>query len=230
MSAFHEFLGENFLFSFVPIGLLVIEWDTYQGAVEFFKYPPEFEVTSEHMQQIQISHNFISSIMSHSDDEVNVLSFYNDIHKKVIAFFLSKLEDWQDYRKVIERFDQVLLSHTNDTEDVLFQELIEVYDYSFSVINAREEVMLHLAEKVSSLTEVEHDFNKRLGKLLSYNGTQLHAKVLTALILHKELPSGVLYERTQTNFSKSSFYKCLKELENKKYITRPQRGVIRINF
>jgi hypothetical protein len=215
---------------FLPIGLVIIHWDSYQGAVEFFKYPPEFNVSNEHLQQIQMSHNFISSIMSHRDDDVNVLSFYNDTHKKVIAFFLSKLEDWQDYRKVIERFDQVLLSHSNDTKDVLFKELIDVYDYSFSVINAREEVMLHLAEKVSSLTEIEHDFNKRLGILLRFNGTKLHAKILTALILHKELPSGVLYERTQTNSSKSSYYKCLKELETKNFISRPQRGIVRINF
>lgn len=214
----------------MPIGLVIIHWDSYQGAMEFFKFPQDFEVSNEHVQQIQISHNFISSIMSHRDDEVNVLSFYNDIHKKVIALFLSKLEDWQDYRKVIERFDQVLIEHVKDAKETLFKALIEVYDYSFSVINAREEVMLHLAEKVSSLTEIEHDFNKRLTTLLSYIGSQLHTKILTALILHKELPSGALYDKTQIRLSKSSFYKCLKELETNKLISRPQRGIIRINF
>ncbi len=214
----------------MPIGLVIIHWDTYQGATEFFKYPPNFEVSNEHIQQIQISHNFISSIMSHRDDDVNVLSFYNDNHKKVIALFLSKLEDGQDYRKIIERFDQVLLEKLSGSQEILFKELIDVYEYSFSIINAREEVMLHLAEKVSSLTEVEHDFNKRLSRLLTYDGTPLHSKILTALILHKELPSGVLFERVRTKLSKSSYYKCLKELEEDKYIIRPQKGTIRINF
>ena len=143
---------------------------------------------------------------------------------------MSKLEDGQDYRKIIQRFDEVLIKYKNETNDILFKELIEVYDYSFSVINAREEVMLHLAEKVSSLTEVEHDFNKRISTLLSYSGGILHSKILTALILHKELPSGELYKRTQTSYSKSTFYKCLKELEQEKYINRPEKGIVQINF
>jgi hypothetical protein len=243
MLRFHEFLGEIHLLlnnisinmkkiedNVMPIGLVVIHWDTYEGATEFFKYPPDFEVSNEHIQQIQISHNFIDSISLHRDDDVNVLSYYNNEHKKVIALFLSKLEDGQDYRKIIQRFDEVLLKHKNDPKDILFKELIEVYDYSFSVINAREEVMLHLAEKVSSLTEVEHDFNKRITTLLTYSGSLLHIKILTALILHKELPSGELYRRIHTEFSKSTFYKCLRELEQEKYINRPERGIIRINF
>ena len=213
----------------MPIGLVIIHWDSYQGAMEYFKYPPDFEVSNEHVQQIQISHNFISSIMLHRDDEVNVISFYNDVHKKVIAFFLSKLEDGRDYHKVIKRFDEVLIQDLSDED--LKKELIEVYDYSFSIINAREEVMLHLAEKVSNLTEIEHDFNKRVSKLLKVmDGRQLDLKILTALIIHKEVPTGQLYDMIDTDRSKSSFYKYLKELEGKEYIKRPRRGVIRINF
>ncbi|MBN2155449.1 MAG: hypothetical protein JW776_05365 [Candidatus Lokiarchaeota archaeon] len=215
----------------MPIGLVIIQWDSYQGAMEFFKYPQEFEVSNEHIQQIQISHNFISSVMLHRDEEANVISFYNDSHKKVIALFLSKLENGQDYYKVIERFDKVLLESQDLPFEKLIKKLIEVYDYSFSIINAREEVMLYLAERVSALTEVEHDFNKRLAFLLEFmNERQINEKILITLILHKELPTGELYQLIQTNLSKSTFYKSLRDLESQKYIKRPHRGVIRINF
>lgn len=214
----------------MPIGLVIIEWDTFQGATEFFKYPSDFDqVSNDHIQQIQISHNFISSIMEHRDDDVNVISYYNDDHKKVIALFLKKMEEGRYYYKIIERFDQVLL--LNLPKDELIQELIEVYKYSFSVINAREEVMDHLTNRVSSLTEIEHDFNKRVSKLLHIvDRKHLDVKILTALILHKKLPSGELYRLIGTDLSKSSFYKCLKELETQKHIKRPQRGIIQINF
>ncbi len=77
----------------LPIGLVIIEWDTFQGATEFFKYPPDFnQISNDNVQQIQISHNFISSVMFHRDDEVNVISYYNDVHKKVIALFCPNMK------------------------------------------------------------------------------------------------------------------------------------------
>ena len=214
----------------LPIGLVIIEWDTYQGATEFFKYPPDFDqVSNDNVQQIQISHNFISSVMFHRDDEVNVISYYNDAHKKVIALFLSKYEEGRYYKRIIERFDDVLSQ--NLSKEDLINEIIEVYKYSFTVINAREEVMDHLTNKVSTLTEIEHDFNKRISKLLAMvDGSHMDVKILTALILHKKLSSGELFDLIKTDLSKSSYYKCLKELETQKYITRPQRGIIQINF
>ncbi len=214
----------------MPIGLVIIEWDTFQGATEFFKYPSDFDqVSNDNIQQIQISHNFISSIMEHRDDDVNVISYYNDTHKKVIALFLKKMEEGRYYYKIIERFDQVLLQ--NFPKDELLKELIEVYKYSFTVINAREEVMDYLTNRVSTLTEIEHDFNKRISRLLDLtDGKHLDTKILTALILHNKLPTGELFRIIQTDLSKSSFYKCLKELETQKWIRRPERGIIQINF
>ena len=214
----------------MPIGLVIIEWDTFQGASEFFKFPSDFDqVSNDNIQQIQISHNFISSIMEHRDDDVNVISFYNDKHKKVVALFLKPREEGRYYYKIIERFDQVLVQ--NLPKEELIKELIEVYKYSFTVINAREEVMDHLTNRVSSLTEIEHDFNERVLKLMNIvDGKHLDVKILTALILHKKLPSGELYKLTGTELSKSSYYKCLKDLETQKYIKRPQRGIIQINF
>jgi len=213
----------------LPIGLVIIQWDAYQGAEEFFRFPQDFHVSNEHIQQIQISHNFISSVMLHRDDDANVVSFYNDAHKKVIALFLSKYEEGQYYYKIIDRFDQVLVQNLPENE--IKRELIEVYEYSFSVINAREEVMEHLAQKVSSLTEIEHDFTKRLEKLLELiEGKNLDSKILIALILHTELPTGELYKLINTDLSKSSFYQCLRKLEEQKSIKHPQRGLVRINF
>jgi len=84
---------------------------------------------------------------------------------------------------------------------------------------------------VSSLTEIEHDFTKRLEKLLELiEGKNLDSKILIALILHTELPTGELYKLINTDLSKSSFYQCLRKLEEQKSIKHPQRGLVRINF
>jgi hypothetical protein len=214
----------------MPSGLAIIKFDEFEGAKPHFVYPPEFEVDDKYIQQIQISHNFISSIMVHEYGKLNAISYYNEDHGKTIVLFLSKMEDGQDYYEIINQLDQALSKDL--PEEQIFENVVRIYRLSFSVFKVREEVLMKLAEECSSLKGIEHDFRKRCERMLTELEDEKintgEMKIILALMLNEQIKTQALLKLTKID--RAEFYILIKSLEDKKLIKRLKNGLTIINF
>ncbi|MHA1729898.1 MAG: hypothetical protein ACTSWY_14385 [Promethearchaeota archaeon] len=215
----------------MPQAIVIIEFDEFEGAIITFKYPSDFEIEEKYIQQIQISHNFISSIMVHEYDNnrVNAISHYNEDTLKTIVLFLTKYEDGQTFYGIIEQVNGVL-STPNLSREQFKEEIIRMFDLSMSLIGAREEVMRKLAEDTANTKMQIHDFNNRIGKLLDLsNNTEIC--ILMALCLNDTQKLNDLYKKVKNVSGKkrSTFINALKRLKTRKLI-KNKKGVVQINF
>ncbi|MHA1821461.1 MAG: hypothetical protein ACTSU2_01845 [Promethearchaeota archaeon] len=217
----------------MPLGILIIDFDEFEGAVTFFRYPPDFHIENEinYIQQIQISHNFISSIMIHQDEHINCISFYNDVHRKTIALFLSKYDDGQDFFEIIKQMDYVLTQNAEGkkftSEEELFDELIRIFKLSFTIFNAKEEVFLKLANELSSIKSIEHDLRSRVNKLKDYVKVK-KIKVLLELVLYETMKIDELIK--DLNCNPNELGPILKELAEERLIRFIDDKTIQIYF
>jgi hypothetical protein len=159
----------------MPLGIVIVEFDRFEGGEVFFKYPEEFEVDDKYIQQITISHNFVSSIMITRDNTINALSFYNEEHGKTFIIFLNSREDGQDYYEIIKQLDSILLK--NLPEKVLFEELINLY-----------------RKRVEKLLEVSHNTEIKILLALTLQESQTIDELYTTIC-----PTKIKGKRTTFN-------------------------------
>ncbi|MCP4762818.1 MAG: hypothetical protein GY870_13650 [archaeon] len=204
----------------MPKGMVIIDWDEFSGAETFFQYPDNFIVDDNNLQQIQISHNFISSIMVHRDDNVNAISYYNEDHGKVIALFLTKLEDGQDYYEFIKQLDDTMVQCKDRlSQEDLFLELIRMFKISFNVYKVNEEVMFKLANEVADMKALEFDYRNRFEELFNFsNNTE--SSILLSLAIHNKLERKKLIKiiRTKKKKKVSTINRALDKLTEKNQI------------
>jgi len=212
----------------MPIGIVILKFDPYEGATIEFKYPNDFEVYDNYIQQIAISHNFISSILLHRDNKINALSFYNEEYKKTIIIFLSQTEDGQDYYEIIRQIDN-LLSKAND-DDFIKEEIKNIFLLSKSIINVKDQILLKFANELAEAKSKEDDFKRRLEKLFEIceNCNVIDLKILIALTLKDLQTKNELYT-TKIKGKKTEFDEALQRLEKLGLIKILKNNRIMIN-
>lgn len=212
----------------MPKGIVILDFDEFEGAVVYFKFPEDLEIDDKYLQQITISHNFVSSIMVQRDDTINTISFYNEETGKTIILFLTLLEDGQDYYEIIKQIDKIFFEDLSDNE--IFSKLRDMFQLSFSVFKVREQVMLKLANEVSDLKSFEHDIKHRIEKMVEIC-EEPKTLILMNLIFAGKVVKEELYSKIKDKISEKSFERTLKLLMEKNLIKYyPKTDMLRITF
>lgn len=210
----------------MPEGLVIIEFDDFEGAKISFKYPEEFDVEDKYVQQINISHNFISSIMLNKDDTINAISYYNEEHLKTVVLFLKQREDGQDYYEIIRQLDDVFLRELADGEKEA--ELRRIYDLSTSIINVREQVLVKQANELADVKSELHEYKLRLEEMMNVC-TDPEMCILIALTLVEQEKKEELLNMIPLDDQKK-FEGALDNLVMKDLIKIYKNTNVRINF
>lgn len=213
----------------MPQGIIILEFDQYEGAVISFKHPAEFDIDDKYLQQIHISHNFISSIMvsEYNNSQVNAISHYNEETLKTVILFLTKYEDGQDFYEVINQANEII-SNPSISKEHVEEELKRMFELSMSLIGVRDIVMLKLANEASNAKMIIHDFNKRLDRVLKINNST-EVAILLSLCLNDTQKTKELFQQVKGKKKHSTFLNALKNLEKMELI-RNKKGIIQINF
>ncbi len=213
----------------MPQGIIILKFDQFEGAVISFKHPAEFEIDDKYLQQIHISHNFISSIMvsEYDNNKVNAISHYNEETLTTVILFLTKYEDGQDFYEVINTANEII-RNPSISKDYREEELIRMFELSLSLVGVRDTVMLKLANEASNAKMVIHDFNKRLERVLGINNNT-EVAILLSLCLNDTQKPKELFKQIKGKKKHSTFLNALKNLE-KIQLIRKKKGIIRLNF
>lgn len=150
----------------MPEGIIIIDWDEFEGGVISFKYPDSLHVPENLVQLLQISHTFSPGILTIRENSFHALSMGNEPLQKVIVLILSQFEDGDDFLEIISTMDKAISESTNQTQ--LSSELIHMFDLSQSVFRAREAVLTKLADEVTSLKNRETDYYQSLEWLIKH--------------------------------------------------------------
>ncbi len=150
----------------MPEGIIIIDWDEFEGGVVSFKYPDKLHVPDNLVQLLQISHTFSPGLLTIHENSFHALSMGNETLQKVIVLILSQFEDGDDFFEIISTMDKAILESTNPTQ--LPSELIHMFELSQSVFRAREAVLTKLADEVTSLKNREIDYHQSLEWLIKH--------------------------------------------------------------
>ncbi|HMF33730.1 MAG TPA: hypothetical protein VKK79_20060 [Candidatus Lokiarchaeia archaeon] len=146
------------------------------------KVPADLEVPDPIVQHIQITHNFISSWMITQEEGFNGISYYDPEHTFVILLVLETHEDGQDFRIIIEQVNDFLL--TGPEPEEIDAELNKIFKLAFSVLKARESVLLKLATEEADLKMQIHDLTKNIDVILKHI-RDASTRILLYLIIHE---------------------------------------------
>ena len=152
----------------MPKGLLLIGFDTYEGAVVTHRVPEDLEVPDPIIQHIQITHNFISTGWLPK--------------KKVSTVSLTTIPSmgwwscWSwiprrspDFRIIIDQVNDVLL--TDPDPSAIESELQRIFTLVFSVLKARESVLMKLSPRSGRVSHATPRFDEKCRSYLkSYPG------------------------------------------------------------
>jgi len=166
----------------MPKGLMLIGFDAFEGACVSHKVPADLEVPDPIVQHIQITHNFISSWMITQEEGFNGISYYDPEHTFVILLVLETHEDGQDFRIIIEQVNDFLL--TGPEPEEIDAELNKIFKLAFSVLKARESVLLKLATEEADLKMQIHDLTKNIDVILKHI-RDASTRILLYLIIHE---------------------------------------------
>lgn len=215
----------------MPQGIIILKFDQFEGAVISFKHPSDFEIDDKYLQQIHISHNFISSIMVSEygsvPNKVNAISHYNEETLKTVILFLKKYEDGQDFYEVINTANEII-NNPSISKEHSEEELKRMFELSLSFVGARDTVMLKLANEASNSMMIIYDFKKRLELVLGINNST-EVAILLSLCLNDTQKTKDLFQKVKGKKKYSTFLNALTNLEKKKLI-RKKKGIIQINF
>ncbi|MHA1340781.1 MAG: hypothetical protein ACTSRZ_12180 [Promethearchaeota archaeon] len=214
----------------MPLGIVILEFDPFEGNTIYYKYPEDFEVSENYLQQIAISHNFISSILLNRDENINALSFYNGEYKKTVIIFLSQNEDAQDFYETIRQLDNLFLKK-KPKEDII-EEIQNIFKFSQSITNVKHEVLVKFANELSEAKSREDDYRRRLEKIFELcddnTYTPIDIKILIALTLKDFQTKNELFT-TRIRGTKTDFEKSLEKLQKKGLIKVFKNNKIMIN-
>ena len=213
----------------MPQGIIILKFDQFEGAVISFQHPTEFEIDDKYLQQIHISHNFISSIMvsEYDNSQVNAISHYNEETLNTVILFLTKYEDGQDFYEVINQANDII-SNDSISKENREKELKRMFGLSMSLIGVRDTVMLKLANEASNSMMIIHDFNKRLERVMKINNST-EVAILLSLCLNETQKPKDLFQQVKGKKKHSTFLNALKNLV-KLDLIKKKKGIIQINF
>jgi len=190
----------------MPKGLVLISWDEFEGAQIAFKEPPALDIPDPIIQQIQISHNLISSWMITQESDFYGLSYYSSEHGYVILLVLDTSDDGQDYRVIVEQINDFLNSKPDPEK--IESELKKIYILTFSVYRARESVLMKLANENADIKMEQHDLQQNIEVIIK-NTRDTSTRILLYLALHepatfedllRQVPVSPAWLRSRLNF------------------------------
>jgi len=153
----------------LPKGIVIIDWDEYEGGVISWKYPDEIDVPINLVQLLQISHTFSEGMLTIKEDTFHAVSIGNDVLQKVIVLILSEYEDENDFYDIVHTLDNVVSDSGDDQEsDTLQTQMLRIFQMSQSVFKARDAVLNKLAEEVTGLKNQEIDVNQSIEWLIKH--------------------------------------------------------------
>lgn len=171
----------------MPIGLFLIKWDQIEGGMVYMKYPNEFDIPINIVQQIQISHDFVAdSKITIQEGTWNSVSLYNEDKSIIVVLVLDKYDDAADYMIVLEEFNTILIEDYSE-EELLIQ-LERIFDFSQTVFRTRDEVISKLSNEVAEMKMYEYDMQRRFEQIGKSEHLSVKSKLLFSLaIAHEEL-------------------------------------------
>ena len=156
----------------MPKGLVIIDWDEYEGGVVSWKYPQEIDIPINLVQLLQISHTFSEGLLTIKEDTFHAVSIGNDVLQKVIVLILSEYEDENDFYEIVHTLDSVISDSSGEQDsDNLQNQMLRIFQMSQSVFKARDAVLTKLAEEVTDLKNKEMDIRQSLEWLIKNAGS-----------------------------------------------------------
>ena len=162
-----------------------MRWDQIEGGIIYLKYPEDFEIPNNVVQQIQISHNFVESYITIEEKDWNSISYYNENKELIIVLVLDKYDDASDYTVILDEFKKEL--DLDIKEEKLKKHLKEKYDLSLKVFRTRDEVIAKLSNEVAQLKTFEYDWRKRFEKIVKSNQLKVKSKIQFLLAMNEEM-------------------------------------------
>lgn len=150
----------------MPKGIVIIDWDEFEGGIVSWRYPFDMEIPNNLVQLLQISHTFSEGLLTIKEDTFHAVSIGNEILQKVIVLILSEFEDENDFFDIVHTMNSVVTDSTD--HDVLQSQLIRIFQLSQSVFKARDAVLTKLAEEVTELKNREVDMRQSLEWLIKH--------------------------------------------------------------
>ncbi len=172
----------------MPEGIVIIDWDEFEGGVVAFKYP-DISVPSNLVQLLQISHSFNPGLITIQETDFHAVSIGNEELQKVIVLILNKFEDANDFSEIIHTINKAVSDHSDSSK--LENELTRLFGLSQSVFKAREAVLTKLANEVTSLKNHEIDIKLSLEWLLHHESS-LKRRIIFALLRYGSMNSSDL--------------------------------------
>ncbi len=162
----------------MPEGILIIDWDEFEGGFISFKYP-DMKIPDNLVQLLQISHSFNPGLINIQEEGFHALSIGNDDLQKVIVLILTAYEDANDFEEIMEALNRII-KEPFDTVEMMHAELQKVYGLSQTVFRAREAVLKKLTTEVTQLKNREHDLRRSL-RWFRQQETPLEIQILLIL-------------------------------------------------
>lgn len=150
----------------MPRGIVIIDWDAFEGGIISYKYPETLEVPTNLVQLLQISHTFSEGLLTIKDGQFHAVSVGNEPLQKVIVLILSEFEDENDFFDIVNTMNSVVTDVQDDTQ--LQSQLVRVFKLSQSVFKARDAVLTKLAEEITELKNKEIDIRQSLEWLIRH--------------------------------------------------------------
>ncbi|UYP48737.1 hypothetical protein NEF87_005022 [Candidatus Lokiarchaeum ossiferum] len=196
----------------MPEGIVIIDWDEFEGGVVSFKYP-DIEVPSNLVQLLQISHSFNPGLITIQETDFHALSIGNEDLQKVIVLILNKFEDASDFTEIIYTINKSVSDHSESQK--LENELTRIFGLSQSVFKAREAVLTKLANEVTELKNREIDLKLSLEWLL-LNETSPENQIILVLLRYGSMQCSNLTKYIE--LPETEIQSLLNEMETKKIL------------
>ena len=199
----------------MPVGIFLIRWDEVEGGLIYMKYPEDLEIPDPVVQQITITHNFTESYIITEEQNWNSISYYNENKEMTIVLVLSKYDDGNDYKEILEKFNQQI-DKEND-EEKLEKGLKTMFHISLDAFRTTDEVISKLSNEVAFLKTKEYDYGVKFEKITNSNQLSVKSKILFLLVINESLTLEELKKSIKT--SKGWLLSVLKTLEKNKIIS-----------
>ncbi|MHA1775641.1 MAG: hypothetical protein ACTSWC_02640 [Promethearchaeota archaeon] len=173
----------------MPRGIVIIDWDAFEGGIISFKYPETLDVPTNLVQLLQISHTFSEGLLTIKDGLFHAVSIGNEPLQKVIVLILSEFEDENDFFDIVNTMNSVVTDVQDDKQ--LQNQLVRVFQLSQSVFKARDAVLTKLAEEITELKNKEIDIRQSLEWLIRHEES-IERSIIFLLMRYGPLDPGHL--------------------------------------